>query len=164
MLHHNLFLELHSGQGLGQADHALQLSHSDPPRRLVRAFSLPQLLVLGNHDHLSLFADNRLAQSGKCDVLLNVGNGVDPGLFYHLLIIGMKVDNSLSYPIVHDFIALRSKRDMMGADMFMLYLSDLHLSYLPSTGLAAASMLVLAFRVARMPALVMLIVCCSMAS
>ena len=48
--------------------------------------------------------------------------------------------------------------------MLTLALSGFVLSYLPKTGLAAARMEVRALRVAWMPALVMLIVCCSMAS
>ena len=44
------------------------------------------------------------------------------------------------------------------------YLRVLDRSYLPSTGFAAARIEVLAFSVAWMPALVMEIVCCSMAS
>ena len=79
----------------------------------------------------------------------------------------------------------RSNRDMMGAPMFrfccgcshahhitsgsahhntLLTFSDLLLSYLPPMGLAAASMEVRALSVALTPALVMEIVCCSMAS
>ena len=58
----------------------------------------------------------------------------------------------------------KSNLDMMGGEMLMLYLRAFDLSYLPKRGFAAASMLVLAFRVACTPALAIEIVCCYMAS
>ena len=78
----------------------------------------------------------------------------------------------------------KSKRDMIGAPMFRFCcreprpphqmratpttppptFKDLLLSYLPPTGLAAAKMEVRALSVALTPALVMEMVCCSMAS
>ena len=42
----------------------------------------------------------------------------------------------------------KSNRDMMGADMSMLYFKDLDLSYLPKRGFAAAKIEVLALRLA----------------
>lgn len=48
--------------------------------------------------------------------------------------------------------------------MFKLSFNDLDLSYLPNKGFAAASIEVLAFRVAYTPALAMEIVCCYIAS
>jgi hypothetical protein len=53
---------------------------------------------------------------------------------------------------------------MIGADISKLYLNDLLLSYLPLIGLAAANILARALRVAYIPALVMEIVYCSIAS
>lgn len=46
----------------------------------------------------------------------------------------------------------------------MLFFKDLDLSYRPNVGLAAASILVLAFRVAYTPAFAIEIVCCYIAS
>ena len=42
----------------------------------------------------------------------------------------------------------RSKRDIIGADSWMLFFSDFDLSYLPKIGFAAANIEVLALRVA----------------
>ena len=42
----------------------------------------------------------------------------------------------------------KSNLDIIGADISMLYLSDLDLSYLPIIELAAAKLLALAFKVA----------------
>ena len=58
----------------------------------------------------------------------------------------------------------KSNLDMIGAEMLMLYLRALDLSYRPNNGLAAAKMLVLAFNVAYTPALAIEMVCCYMAS
>jgi len=52
----------------------------------------------------------------------------------------------------------------MGADNVTLAFNVLVRSYRPCIGLAAAKIEALAFKVAWIPALVMLIVCCSMAS
>ena len=57
----------------------------------------------------------------------------------------------------------RSKRDMMGADTATLALRGLERSYRPKTGLAAARMDARALSVAWMPALVIEMVCCSIA-
>jgi hypothetical protein len=57
-----------------------------------------------------------------------------------------------------------SNLDMIGAEMFKLYLKVLVLSYLPYTGLAAARIEALALRVAWIPALAIEIVYCSIAS
>ena len=58
----------------------------------------------------------------------------------------------------------KSNRDMIGAVIAMLPLNVLEGSYLPPMGLEAAKMEVRAFNVAWMPALVMEMVCCSIAS
>ena len=58
----------------------------------------------------------------------------------------------------------KSNRDIIGADMLTLNLSDLDLSYLPNIGLAAAKIDVLAFNVAWIPALAIDIVYYSIAS
>jgi hypothetical protein len=57
-----------------------------------------------------------------------------------------------------------SNLDMIGAEILRLYLKVLVLSYLPYTGLAAARIEALAFKVAWIPALAMEIVCYSIAS
>jgi hypothetical protein len=58
----------------------------------------------------------------------------------------------------------RSNLDMIGAEISTLNFKLLPLSYLPSLGLHAASIEVLAFRVAWIPALAIDMVYCSMAS
>lgn len=58
----------------------------------------------------------------------------------------------------------RSNLDIIGEEMFTLYLRDLVLSYLPRIGLAAARIDDLAFSVAWMPAFAMEMVYYSMAS
>jgi len=58
----------------------------------------------------------------------------------------------------------RSNLDMIGALMLMLARSVVLRLYRPPTGLAAARILVRAFKVACIPALAMEMVCCSMAS
>lgn len=58
----------------------------------------------------------------------------------------------------------KSNLDMIGGEMLMLYLRAFDLSYRPNNGLAAASILVLAFNVAYTPALAIEIVCCYIAS
>ncbi len=58
----------------------------------------------------------------------------------------------------------KSNLDINGADIFKLNFKVLDLSYLPNTGLAAAKIEALAFKVAWIPALAMEIVYCSIAS
>ncbi len=53
---------------------------------------------------------------------------------------------------------------MIGGEMLIFFRRDCDLSYRPKIGLAAARILVLAWRVAWIPALAIEIVCCSMAS
>lgn len=77
--------------------------------------------------------------------------------------------NSLKFLSDYSFVSsqmikYKSKRDMIGGEMLMFFLSDWVLSYRPKIGLAAARMLVLAWRVAWIPAFAMEIVCCYMAS
>ncbi len=58
----------------------------------------------------------------------------------------------------------KSNLDIIGALIFKLYFKLLDLSYLPKTGFAAANILVLAFKVAWIPAFAMEIVYYSIAS
>jgi hypothetical protein len=66
--------------------------------------------------------------------------------------------------VYHSEDKRKTNLDMMGAVIWTFCFNDLVRSYLPLMGLAAARIEVLAFSVAFTPALVMEIVCCSMAS
>ncbi len=102
----DLLAQVHASERLAQANHRLELTHRDAPRRLVRALPLPQLLVLGDHDLLGLDTDLGLAQSRKGDVLVNVGHGVDTRLLDHLCVTCVEVDDSLGDPVVDHLVAL----------------------------------------------------------
>jgi hypothetical protein len=76
----------------------------------------------------------------------------------------LAMDSSTLFYLSSNTRKNRSKRDMMGLEMFTLNLRDRDLSYLPMIGLAAARIEVLAIRVAWIPALASEIVYCSIAS
>jgi hypothetical protein len=58
----------------------------------------------------------------------------------------------------------KSNLDIIGGEIFMFFFNGNDLSYRPNMGLAAASTLVRAFRVACTPAFAIDIVCCYIAS